>query len=59
MLEKNKFYTVRIKILKGSMFKIGVTKVKDNLDHAFCDYETGWGWYNYCAEKRHASKTGG
>ena len=39
-------YFFEIKMLKGSNFKVGLSKTRRNLDIAFCDTEDGWGYYS-------------
>jgi hypothetical protein len=39
-------YYFEIKFLKGSNFKIGVSRSKRNLDVAFSDFEDGWAYYS-------------
>ena len=48
-------YFFEIKFLKGSNFKVGVSKTRRQLDNAFCDTDEGWGYYSN-GQLRHNSK---
>ena len=52
----NKYY-FEIKIIKGNLIKIGVSKSQNFLDEAFCDGDKGWDIYN--GELRHNSNSTG
>ncbi len=39
-------YHYSIRILKGSNFKIGVSRTRNTLDAAFSDSEDGWAYYS-------------
>ena len=39
-------YYFEVKFLKGSNFKIGISKSKRNLDIAFSDTDEGWAYYS-------------
>lgn len=39
-------YYFEVKFLKGSNFKIGISKGKRNFDVAFSDSNEGWGYYS-------------
>lgn len=39
-------YYFEVKFLKGSNFKIGVSKTRRNADIAFSDTEDGWAYYS-------------
>lgn len=51
-------YYFEIKFLKGSNFKIGVSKVRRNIDIAFSDTTDGWAFYSN-GQLRHNSKGDG
>ena len=51
-------YYFEIKLLKGSNFKIGVSKSIRCLDYAFSDTEDGWAYYSN-GQLRHNSKGDG
>lgn len=48
-------YFFEVKFLKGSNFKIGVSKSKRNLEIAFSDTADGWAYYSN-GQLRHCSK---
>ena len=51
-------YYFEVKFLKGSNFKIGVSKSKRNTEIAFSDTEDGWAYYSN-GQLRHNSKGDG
>lgn len=51
-------YFFEVKFLKGSNFKIGVSRTRRNLDIAFSDTEDGWAYYSN-GQLRHNSKGDG
>eukprot|EP00347_Sterkiella_histriomuscorum_P015071 403358421 len=48
-------YYYEVKFIKGSNFKIGVSRSKRNLEIAFSDVEDGWAYYSN-GQLRHNSK---
>jgi len=48
-------YCFEIKFIKGSNFKVGVSKSRRNLEIAFSDTEDGWAYYSN-GQLRHNSK---
>jgi len=48
-------YHYAVRIIKGSNFKIGVSRTTKILDNAFSDTEDGWAYYSG-GQLRHASK---
>ena len=51
-------YYFEVKFLKGSNFKVGISKTRRNLDIAFSDTEDGWAYYSN-GQLRHNSKGDG
>ena len=56
MIPGNRYY-LEIKIIKGNLIKIGISKCIESLEEAFCDTEKGWAIYN--GELRHNSNSTG
>ena len=48
-------YHFAIRIVKGSNFKLGVSRSRTTLDTAFSDSEDGWAYYSG-GQLRHGSK---
>ena len=48
-------YYFEVKFIKGSNFKIGVSKTRRNREIAFSDTEDGWAYYSN-GQLRHNSK---
>lgn len=48
-------YYFEVKFIKGSNFKIGVSKTRRNREMAFSDTEDGWAYYSN-GQLRHNSK---
>lgn len=51
-------YFFEVRMIKGSNFKLGVSKTRRNLDLAFSDTQDGWAYYSN-GQLRHNSKGDG
>ena len=51
-------YMFQIKLVKGCNFKIGVSTNRENPEVAFCDSDSGYGFYS-AGQLRNGSKTSG
>ena len=51
-------YHFQVRIVKGSNFKLGVSRTRDVLDAAFCDTPDGWAYYSR-GQLRHGDKSVG